>query len=65
MREAIRDTHNHVLAYYHYEGDGTIRVTDEHQRITGYVTEHGTFDAHRQRVSWQKEPGLLVPPSAP
>ena len=60
-RETIRDRHNQIIAYYHYEADGVIRVTDAHQQLLGRVRATGTFDEHNALVSHQREPGLLLP----
>ncbi|MCY3019658.1 MAG: hypothetical protein NTW87_11600 [Planctomycetota bacterium] len=60
-RETIRDRHNQIIAYYHYEADGVIRVTDAHQQLLGRVKHNGTFDSHNALVSHQREPGLLLP----
>jgi murein tripeptide amidase MpaA len=60
MSETIRDRHNQIVAYFHHESDGVVRVTDQHQNLLGRVKATGTFDEHNQRVSYQREPGLLV-----
>jgi hypothetical protein len=60
MRETIRDQHAQIIAFYHHESGGVVRVTDQHQKLLGRVKATGTFDEHNQRVSYQREPGLLV-----
>lgn len=60
-RETIRDKHNQIVGYLHHEGDGVIRVTDQHQTLLGRAKPNGTFDEHNQLISHQKSVGFLFP----
>jgi len=60
MCERVYDSAHHLLGYIEQRSSSEKIVLDSHRKILGYVSDKGTFDAHRRRVSWQQVPGLLL-----